>query len=80
MKISVHMMYNKVKQRLEEPETDLFEAPVCKNKGAKARLYDNTCRCARYFPSYTYDFFFVSRIYHIFHIFMTYMYLFLFHI
>ena len=34
--------------RLEDPETDLFEAPVCKNKGAQARLYDNTCRCARY--------------------------------
>ena len=42
--------HNSIQPRLEEPETDLFEAPVCKNKGAKARLYDNTCRCARYFP------------------------------
>jgi len=33
--------------KLEDPETDLFEAPVCRNKGAQARLYDNTCRCAR---------------------------------
>ena len=46
----VHFMIWHTCNRLEEPETDLFEAPVCKNKGAKARLYDNTCRCARYFP------------------------------
>jgi len=33
--------------KLEPPEKDLFEAPVCKNKGAAVRLYDNTCRCDR---------------------------------
>jgi len=33
--------------KLESPEKDLFEAPVCKNKGAALRLYDNTCRCDR---------------------------------
>jgi len=33
--------------KLEPPEKDLFEAPVCKNKGAAVRLYDNKCRCDR---------------------------------
>jgi len=33
--------------KLLEETPDLFPAPVCRNKGAAARLYDNTCRCAR---------------------------------
>ena len=33
--------------KLLEETPDLFPAPVCKNKGAAVRLYDNTCRCAR---------------------------------
>jgi len=33
--------------KLLDETPDLFPAPVCKTKGAAARLYDNTCRCAR---------------------------------
>eukprot|EP00090_Calanus_glacialis_P046480 TRINITY_DN9154_c0_g1_i1.p1 TRINITY_DN9154_c0_g1~~TRINITY_DN9154_c0_g1_i1.p1 ORF type:complete len:403 (-),score=92.87 TRINITY_DN9154_c0_g1_i1:93-1301(-) len=33
--------------KLLEETSDLFPAPVCRNKGAAVRLYDNTCRCAR---------------------------------
>ena len=33
--------------KLLDETPDLFPAPVCKNKGAAVRLYDNTCRCAR---------------------------------
>ena len=33
--------------KLLNPTTGLVPAPVCKNKGAAVRLYDNTCRCVR---------------------------------
>lgn len=41
--------------KLEDPEPNLFDAPVCRNKGAAVRLYDNTCRCARGETALDYD-------------------------
>jgi len=41
--------------RLEDPETKLYDAPVCQKKGGAVRLYDNTCRCVRGETALDYD-------------------------